>query len=85
MAGERWEAVKAWGLRVGMCLAVLPLFYVLSIGLVVRWADQHSQLEAPPPEQVAAIEEFYAPLVFVFDNCPPFATVLGWYVELWRR
>ena len=61
----------------GGCL--LLVVYVLSTGPVVGWtvrrqlssdhlADQHMEM----------IESFYAPLVAIYDRCPPFAAAIDW-------
>jgi hypothetical protein len=80
MADEERDGVRRWLVTVGSVLAALPLLYVLSVGPAVWWFAKQGY----PEEQVESLESFYGPLISIHNNCPPLATALDLYVELWE-
>lgn len=53
----------------------LPLLYFLSAGPFIRIYYN----KIPP----VAVEHFYAPLQWVYNNTPPLRGVMDWYGKLW--
>lgn len=65
-----------WVLVTTTIVLLLPLLYVLSIGPVARCAA------ARPDDDHAALERFYAPVVWLHDHTF-LEQPLEWYVNLW--
>jgi len=62
-----------------LCVALLPVLYVLSVGPVVRF---YSGTRGAPPRAVRA---FYAPLEALYDNSDAARAFFDWYLRtLWR-
>ncbi|MBT6156820.1 MAG: hypothetical protein HOL01_18750 [Planctomycetaceae bacterium] len=91
MADDEREGVRLWAVRIATGVATLLVVYVLSTGPVVGWAvtrqvssgDLTDQQLEKLDTQIERIESFYAPLIAVYDRCPPFADAIDWYVDLW--
>jgi hypothetical protein len=67
---------------IGIILAGLLVCYPLSSGPVVRFYFSRHRFEDPLPK---AIRDFYSPLAWLGQQCPPFGKALDWYGELWMR
>ena len=70
---------STWPAIVLMGLALLPGVYVLSVG-PVRWLLSWLLL---PSWVYPAEHDFYLPLDWLAEACPPFGAAFEWYLSLW--
>ncbi len=77
------EEIITWKQRTGMsfvCGCLFLLVYVLTAGPMVKLLDVVNV-----DEFKTAVKYFYAPVVFLVEkNVEPFASVLKWYISLFK-
>jgi len=75
---NKQQGRSAAGVVVLVCVVLLPVFYVLSVG-PAAWLVKHKCL----PETI--VDTIYLPLLWLHENVKPARYLLEWYVALWER
>jgi hypothetical protein len=70
------KSSTVWAIAIALLLVIVPL-YVLSIGPAVYFLSHGFGAWE------GAMETFYAPLIWVANNCEPLGSLLKTYIAWW--